>query len=134
MPPVLLFSSSLLLEKSLPGAVVDRVLESRARLHQAPTERPLIGVIEALARVGLGRSVEDARDPEVFGLEQPAGFLDQVARVLAWITVDRLGGARLGAEHRGQSRPVELAPCRLAAGRMRLHEDAHAALLGDADP
>src|SRR6266446_1493866 len=64
-------------KKSLPGAVVDRVLEGRARLHQAPAHGPLVGVVEALARVGLGRRVEDARNLEVFGLEQPSRLLDE---------------------------------------------------------
>src|SRR5437879_5264172 len=84
----------------LPGAVVDRVLEGRARLHQAPAQGPLVGMVEAFAGVGLGRRVEDARNLEVFGLEQPSRLLDEVARVLARILVDRIGGARLGAEHR----------------------------------
>src|SRR5882672_6034994 len=95
-------------KKSLPGPVVHRVLEGRARLHQSPAERPLVGVVEALARVGLGRGVQDARHLQLLGVEQPARLLDQVARVLARIAVYRLGGARLGAEHRGERRPVEL--------------------------
>src|SRR6267378_4141374 len=102
-------------EKSLPGAVVDRVLERRAGLHQAPAHGPLVGVVEALARVGFGRRVEDARNLEVFGVEQLSRLLDQVARMLAGVLVDRIGGARLGAEHRGEGWPVELVPGRLAA-------------------
>src|SRR6267143_2737515 len=121
-------------KKSLPGAVVDRVLEGRARLHQAPAHGPLVGVVEALARVGLRRRVEDARNLEVFGLEQPSRLLDEVARMLAGVLVDRIGGARLGAEHRGERGPVELVPGRLAARRVRFHQHAHAALLRDADP
>src|SRR5438093_10149201 len=95
------FFMSLLLRKFLlPGAVVDRVLEGRARLHQAPAQGPLVGVIEALARVGLGRRVKDARDLEVLGVEQPSRLLDEVARMLAGVLVDGIGRARLGAEHR----------------------------------
>src|SRR6266850_626326 len=103
----------------LPGAIVDRVLEGRARLHQAPAQSPLIGVVEALARVGLGRRVEYARNLEFPGVEQPARLLDQVARMLARIPVDRIGRARLRAEHRGERRAVELVPRRLAARGMR---------------
>src|SRR6266699_783705 len=128
------FFISLLLEKLLPGAVVDRVFESRSRFYQSPTQSPLISVIEALAGIGHGRRVEDARNLEIPGAEQPARLLDQVARVLAGILVDRIGRARLGAEHRGERRAVELVPRRFAACRMRLHQHAHAAFLGDADP
>src|SRR6266705_2798299 len=126
--------SSVYCSNLLPGAVVDRVLEGRPRLHQAPAQGPLVGVVEALARVGLGRRVEDARDLEVFGVEQPSRFLDEVARMLAGILVDRFGGARLGPEHRGKRSPVELVPRRFAARGVRLHQHAHAAFLGDADP
>src|SRR6267378_2999628 len=61
-------------------------------------------------------------------------LLEKVARVLARILVDRLGGPRLCLEHRGERRAVELVARRFAARRMRLHQHAHAALLGDADP
>src|SRR5204862_3730273 len=105
----------------LPGAVVDRVLEGRARLHQAPAQGPLVGMVEAFAGVGLGRRVEDARNLEVFGLEQPSRLLDEVARVLARVAVDRIGGARLGAEHGGERGPVELIPGGFAPRRMRFH-------------
>src|SRR5690348_9366703 len=71
--------------KSLPGAVVDRSLEGRPRLDQAPAQCPLIGVIEALAGIGLGRRVDYARELEIFRVQQAACFLDQVARVLARI-------------------------------------------------
>src|SRR5258707_14016798 len=70
-------------KKLLPGPVVDRVLEGRAGFDQSPAERPLVGVVEALARIGLGRRVQDARDPEILGVEQPTRFLDEVARGLA---------------------------------------------------
>src|SRR6266571_6658345 len=91
----------------LPGAVVDRVLEGRARLHQAPAQCPLVGMVETLARVGFGRRVQYARDLELLGVEQPSRFLDEVARMLARVRVDRIGGARLGAEHRSKRGPVE---------------------------
>src|SRR6266853_4546343 len=128
------FMSLLLKEFLLPGPVVHGVLEGRTRLHQAPAQGPLVGVIEALARVGLGRCVEDARDLELPGVEQAARFLDQVARVLARVAVDRIGRARLGAEHRSKRGSVELVPCGFAARRVRFHQYAHAALLRDADP
>src|SRR5437764_12557090 len=72
--PLLFYCSYL-----LPGAVVDRVLEGRARLHQAPAQGPLVGMVEAFAGVGLGRRVEDARNLQVFGLEQPSRLLAAVA-------------------------------------------------------
>src|SRR5689334_18414524 len=101
-----------------PGPVVDGVLEGCPRLHQAPAQRPLVGVVEALTRVGLRRCVQNARDLELLGVEQSARLLDQVTGVLARVPVDRLGRARLGAEHRGKRRPVELVPGRFAAGRV----------------
>src|SRR6266545_7237618 len=128
------FFMSLLLQKLLPGAVVDRVFKSRSGFDQSPTQSPLISVIEALAGVGLGRRVEDARNLELLGVEQPARLLDQVARVLARILVDRIGGPRLCLEHRGEGGSVELVPRRFAARRMRLHQHAQAALFRNADP
>src|SRR5713101_4410959 len=99
----------------LPGAIVDRVLEGRPRLHQPPPQGPLVGVVEALAGIGLGRRVEDARNLEVFALEQPTRFLDEVARMLAGVLVDRIGRAGFGPEHGGERGAVELVPRRFAA-------------------
>src|SRR5712691_4349232 len=65
------FFMSLLLEKLLPGAVVDRVFESRSGFDQSPTQSPLIGVIEALAGIGHGRRVEDARNLELLLSSSP---------------------------------------------------------------
>src|SRR6266571_8699277 len=78
-------------QELLPGAVVDRALECGPRRNQTPAERPLVGVIEALARVGLGRRVQDAGDLEVLGVEEPPGFLDEVTGMPPGIFVDRLG-------------------------------------------
>src|SRR5882672_4223184 len=104
-------------KKSLPRAVIDRVLEGRTRLDQAPAERPLISVIEALARVGHGRRVQDALELQRLRVEQPARLIDQILRVLTRILVNRPGGARFGAEHRGERRPVELVARGFAARR-----------------
>src|SRR2546422_2454663 len=133
-----IFSLSLSSSKNraalLPGPVVYRALESGARLDQTPTQGPLVGVIEALAGIGLGRRVQKAGHFEILFIEQPARLLDQVTGVAPGVLVDRLGRARLGPEHRGERRAVELLARRFAARRMRLHQYPHAAFLGDADP
>src|SRR6266446_4832245 len=107
-----IFSLSLSSSKNraalLPGPVVYRALESGARLDQAPTQGPLVGVIEALAGIRLGRRVQKAGHFEILFIEQPARLLDQVTGVAPGVLVDRLGRARLGPEHRGERRAVEL--------------------------
>src|SRR3954463_16069157 len=62
----------------LPGAVVHRVLVSCAGRHQAPAERPLVIVVEAFARVGGGRRVEDAPQPQIGMVEDAAGLGHQI--------------------------------------------------------
>src|SRR6266704_6959130 len=118
-----IFSLSLSSSKNraalLPGPVVYRALESGARLDQAPTQGPLVGVIEALAGIGLGRRVQKAGHLELLFVEQPTRFIDQVAGVAPWVLVDRLGRAGFGSEHRGERRSVELLARRFAARRMR---------------
>src|SRR5258708_5759108 len=89
----------LVLPRLLPGAVVHRVLVGGARRHQAPAERPVVIVVEAFARVGHRRRVEDARQLEVLQANQAAGLRHDVVRKLLRVVLDRLGGARLGAEH-----------------------------------
>src|SRR4029077_10442175 len=108
--PDFLFSSSSLLcngSNLLPGAVVARAFESRPGLDQSPPQGPLIGVIEALAGVGLRRGVQNAGDLEVPGIDEPAGFLDQVAGMPPRILVDRFGRAGFRPEHRGERKAVE---------------------------
>src|SRR5882672_3007385 len=63
--------------RSLPSAVVDRVLVGGARGNELPAQGPLISVLEALAGVGLRRRVEDAGEIQVLQLEQSAGLLDE---------------------------------------------------------
>src|SRR6266446_2353515 len=111
-----------------PGAIVDRVLVGGAGRNELPAERPLIGVLEALARVGLGRRVQDAREVEVLQLEQPARLLDEVVRVALGGLLDR--PCRLGfrLEHLLQRRAVELVARGFAARRVRLHEHPQPAL------
>src|SRR5882672_2522996 len=118
----------------LPGAVVYGVFVGRARGHEAPVARPLVGVLEALARVGLGRRIEDASELEVFELEHASGFLDEVVRVLRRILVDGARGLGFRQEHLVQRRAVELVARGFAARRVRLHQHAQSLLLGDADP
>src|SRR5436190_7229893 len=120
--------------ESLPGAVIDRVLVGGAGRHEAPVARPLVGVLEALAGVGFGGRVEDAREPQVLHLQQAARFLDEVVRILLRILLDRPRRLGLRFEHLAQRRAVELLARRFASGRVRLHQHAHAMLLRDADP
>src|ERR1700693_1265788 len=79
----------------LPRPVVDRVLLGRAGRHQAPAERPLVIVVEALARIGSGRRIEDAPEPEVGEIDRAARLLDEIMRVSRRALVDRRGGMRL---------------------------------------
>ena len=74
----------------LPGAVVDGVLVGRAGGNQAPVAGPFVGVLEALARVGLGRGVEDSRELEILQLDQAAGLFDEIVGVLRRVLLDRL--------------------------------------------
>src|SRR6266513_6194945 len=60
----------------LPGPVVHGALESGARLDQSPPQGPLVGVVEALAGVGFGRSIQKAGQLELLFIEQPARLLD----------------------------------------------------------
>src|SRR5262245_1935344 len=46
----------------LPRPIVHRVLIGGAGCDEVPAQRPAIGVVEALARVGLRRRIEDARE------------------------------------------------------------------------
>src|SRR5260221_12909226 len=82
-----------------PGAIVDRVLVGGARRDELPVERPLIGVLEALAGVGLRRRVQDARELEIPELEQSAGLLDEVVRVTLRVLLDRSCRLGLRLEH-----------------------------------
>src|SRR4051794_17178299 len=81
-----------------PRPIIDGVLVRRAGRHQAPAERPVVVVFEALARIWGRRSVEDARQLEILYPDHAAGFLDDVMRELLRVLLDRFGGARLGAE------------------------------------
>src|SRR5437879_10086888 len=111
-----IFSLSLSSSKNraalLPGPVVYRALESGARLDQAPTQGPLVGVIEALAGIGLGRRVQEAGHFEILFIEQPARLLDQVTGVAPGVLVDRLGRAQIGRAHVELQSPMYLV-CRL---------------------
>src|SRR5437764_8409541 len=118
----------------LPGAVVDRVLVGRARHGHVPLHRPAVGVVPALARVGLWRGVQQPPGLELFRLEQAAGLADEVVDIRTRILLELPHGARLGAEHFLQGLAIEIVARRFGARRMRFDEDAHAPLLGDADP
>src|SRR3989441_11023121 len=58
----------------LPGAVVDGVLVGGAGHRHVPLDRPVIGVVEALASVGLRRGVKQAPGLQLVGLEEPSGL------------------------------------------------------------
>src|SRR5438309_7411439 len=105
-------------QRLLPGPVVHGALESGARLDQSPSQGPLVGVIEALAGVGLGRRIQKAGQLELLFVEQAARFLDQVTGVAPGVLVDRLGRAGFRPEHRGERRAVELVPRSLAPRRL----------------
>ncbi len=58
----------------LPRPVVDDGLIGGARHRHVPLDRPVVGVVEALARVGLRRGVQQAPGLELVRLQQPAGL------------------------------------------------------------
>src|SRR6266436_5501122 len=118
----------------LPGPVVDRVLVGGAGRNETPAERPLIVVVEAVARVRRRRGVQQSRQLEVFEFNQAAGLLEQVVGVFFGVLVDRGGGARLGPEHLRKRRAVQLIARCLAAGRMGFDQDATSLAFGDTDP
>src|SRR5690348_9204400 len=66
--------------ESGPGAIVDGVLVGRARHGHVPLHRPAVGVVPALARVGLRRAVQEAPGLQLLGLEQAAGLACEVVR------------------------------------------------------
>src|SRR5882724_6914874 len=101
----------------LPGAVVDGVLVGGAGRHQAPAQRPVVVVVEALARVGHRRCVENTRELEILQADQAAGLGDDIMRELLRGFLNCLGGACLGAEHLGECRSVHLVAGRFAPGR-----------------
>src|SRR5262245_51562180 len=104
-PPASRFRSMRATESALlPRPIVNRVLVGGAGGHQVPTQRPLVGMVEALARIRLGRGIEEARQLQIPGPQQAARLLDQVMGVLARILVDRLGGCGLGAAHLAKGR------------------------------
>src|ERR1700747_3505272 len=74
----------------LPSPVVHRVLVGGAGRNEAPTQRPLIVVVEAFARVGRGRRVEETRELEIAEIDQAAGFLEQIVGILLRVVLDRL--------------------------------------------
>src|SRR5580704_2039525 len=78
-----------------PGAIVHCVLIGGAGFCQAPTERPLVGTVEAFASVGFGRRIQDARKLEVTGFEFASCFFKQVMRIFPGILLDCGSGLRL---------------------------------------
>src|SRR5437773_6941282 len=126
--PIFLICESCATEKNrvrpylLPGAVVDRVFVGRAGGHEAPVARPLVGMLEALAGVGLGRGVQDARELEILQFQHAAGFLDEIVRVLRRVLVDRARRFGFGQEHLVQRGTVELVARGFAARRVRFHQ------------
>src|SRR6266850_3165129 len=117
-----------------PGAIVHRVLEGGARHGHVPLHRPVVGVVVALAGIGLRRAVQQAPGLELFGLEETAGLADEVVNVGPRILLDLLDRARLRAEHLLQRLAVEVVAGGFGAGGVRLDQDAHAPFLRHADP
>src|SRR5436853_176295 len=104
--------------ESPPGAVVDGVLVGGAGHRHVPLDRPVVGVVEALASVGLRRGVQQAPGLQLVGLEKPSGLPRQVVRVRRRVLFEQLDRARLRAEHFRERRSVELVAGRLGAGRV----------------
>src|SRR5215472_14893325 len=102
----------------LPRSVIDRVLISCTGGNETPTDRPLVIVVEPLARVWGRRGVQQSRELEVLEVDQAARFFKQIVGVFFGVLVDRGGGARLGSEHFCKRRAIQLVAGRFAAGRV----------------
>src|SRR5438105_1180052 len=98
----------------LPRPVVDGGLVGGAGGDQAVRDCPVVGVLEALAGVGLGVGVEDAPGVDVGRVDEAFGLLYQVVEVGRWVAVQEVGGAAFRPEHGGEGRSVELVARRLA--------------------
>src|SRR2546422_3752870 len=120
--------------ESLPGAVIDGVLVGGAGHRHVPLDRPVVGVVEPLARVGLRRGVQQAPGLELLGLQEAAGLADEIVDERRRVFLDELDRPRLRAEHLLERRAVEVVAGRLAAGRVRLDQNAQTPFLGHADP
>src|SRR5690348_12011639 len=118
----------------LPSAIVDGVLIGGSRHGHVPFHGPVVGVLEALARIGLRRRVQQAPSLELARLEQPARLADEVMDERRRVLLDEIDRPRLRAEHLCERFAVEVVAGSFATRRMRLDQDAHAPLLRDADP
>src|SRR5205085_4631039 len=92
----------------LPGAIVYRVVVGGARHGHVPLHRPAVGVVPALAGVGLRRAVQKPPGVELLGLEKPAGLAHEVMSEGPRVLVQHLYRARLRAEHFPQRIAVEI--------------------------
>src|SRR6266705_2582982 len=72
----------------LPSPVVDRVLVGGAGGDEAPTQSPLVVVVESVARVRGQRGVQQSGQLEVFEVDQAARFLEQIVSVFFRVLVD----------------------------------------------
>src|SRR5688572_30103612 len=79
MPPATRTSSAFILPPLLlPGAVVDGVFVRGPGNGHVPLHRPVVRIVEALARIGLRRGVQEAPSLQLLGLEEPAGLAREV--------------------------------------------------------
>src|SRR5258707_11026667 len=91
-----------------PGAVVDGVLVGGAGHRHVPLHGPVVGIVEALARVRLRRGMKQAPDLELVRLQEPAGLADEVVDERRRVFFDELDRPRLRAEHLVERRAVEV--------------------------
>ena len=61
-----------------PSPVIDGVLVGRSRHRHVPLHRPVVFVVESLARVGLRGRMQEPPGLEVLRVEQTSGFRDEV--------------------------------------------------------
>src|SRR5947209_8160447 len=101
------FMNIRLLMPSLPRAIVDGVFVSCAGHGHIPLNCPLIRVFEALARVRLRWSMQEAPCVELMWFEQPSGFFDEVMNVRSGVLLDFRHRARLCPKHRRKGFSVE---------------------------
>ena len=104
---------------SLPGAVVDGILVGRSAHRHVPLDRPVIGVLETLARIRRHRGIEQAPGLQFVRLQEAAGLCDQIVDVRCGVLFEDLDRPVLRPEDGRERRTVEFVTGRLAAGRMR---------------
>src|SRR5258708_3954580 len=79
----------------LPRPVVHGVLISGARHRHVPLDRPVVGVVEPLAGIGLRRGMKQTPSLKLVRLQQAAGLRDEIVDEGCRVLFDQLDRSRL---------------------------------------